>query len=244
MALSNWDTLAIDLDGKPTNGVFVSPKSGVTVELYKNWTHIRDPKGWHEGGGYVEDVVAQVEQGSIRYHDIHVEAIRGPQNGIYVACWTVDWTQKDEEGKPKPKYYGMIGCGVYGYDKHDWVGVEKESLQFLKDWVSKREKVWDEEEITNLVEDLKEEIREGMAKQGYRETPEQYAEYLKNQTRYIFDKEIAEVDFSKALRFNQGDGFFEDALGIDPSGTPVEEGSEPVLMKMLKGESNDNKGSN
>lgn len=135
MALSNWDTLAIDLEGNPTNGIFISPKSGVKVELYKNWAYICDPKGWHEGGGYVKDVVGQVESGSLHYYDINIEAIQGPQNGIYVACWTVEWPPPKGEER-KPKYYGMIGCGVYGFEGEKWIGVSKESFDFLRSWIS------------------------------------------------------------------------------------------------------------
>ncbi len=233
MALSNWDTLAIDLDGKPVNGVFVSPKTGIKVELYKNWVYIHDTKGWREGGRFVNDTVAEIQEGDLSIHDIHIRAIRGPQNGIFVACWTVEWP-KSETGETKPIYKGMIGCGVYGFEGGDWIGVSKESFKFLQDWISKKEPVFDEDDLAQIIEHFKEADDKSRMAEDIRDlTPEQYKAKLKSEMTYNFDKQIATVDFSKALRFCQGDGYFEDRLGEDRSGTPVGEADEPILMKLF-----------
>jgi hypothetical protein len=226
MALSNWDTLAIDLDGNPTNGVFKSPKSGITVEIYKNWVYVRDAKAWHEGR-YVNDVVLEIQSGSLHYQEVSIEAVRGPQNGIYVACWTVDYNVKDEKGKAK--YHGMIGCGVYGFSDEDWVGVTKESLEFLKDWITRKHQVFDDAEIAFHVEDF---VRSDRSKWPESEiknmTPEQYKEHMKNTVSYDFDERIAKVDFSRALRFCQGDGYFGDT-----NGTPIGEAETPIFLQLL-----------
>jgi len=247
MALSNWDTLTIDLDGNAIDGVFTSPKSRVQVEIYKNWIHIQDPKGWHGGGSFASYVVAQIQHGSLVYHDVNIEAIRGPQNGIYIVCWTVEWIKippsvqtrmnfPKEEGKTEPNYHGMIGCGVYGFEGGEWVGVKKESLEFLKNWVSKKEPIWDEEDLEWTVESFKEAIqdRSKMPESDIRDmTPEQYKEYLKSKTQYVFEERIATVDFSKAVRFCQGDEYFEGKLGVDKNATAVGQAEEPIFLKML-----------
>jgi len=240
MALSNWDTLAIDLDGNPISGVFISPKSKAQIEIYKNWAYIHDSKVWHKGGNFINNVVAEIKSGSFTYQDIHIEAIRGPQNGTYIACWTVEYVKAKEKGQTEALYHGMIGCGVYGFKGEDWVGVTKESFDFLKNWISKKEPVWDsDEEIEFFVGGFKEAIkdRSKMPESPTRDmTVEQFRDDLKSQTRYVFDKEIATVDFSKAVRFCQGDMFFEDKLGIDKNATPVGQAEEPVLIQALKGE--------
>lgn len=45
VALSNWDTLAIDHNNNSINGVIKS-KMGVTVRIYKNWLYIEDNIAW------------------------------------------------------------------------------------------------------------------------------------------------------------------------------------------------------
>ena len=87
MALSNWDTMAISKDGKPIAGKLTTP-GGVSIEIYKNWAHINDPKSWTEGGHFVEPVVMTLQSGNFTYKDLEVYAERGPQNGIYlIALW-------------------------------------------------------------------------------------------------------------------------------------------------------------
>jgi len=130
MALSNWDTYALDEKSRPTNGVFVSPL-GVQVEIYKNWIYVRDTKAWEDGGGYIEPVIMEIQHGELTYKDIHIHAIRGPQNGIYLCVHTSWWSSKEEDEK-----YMMIGIGCYGYSDHDWIGVQDGSVEFLKEFLT------------------------------------------------------------------------------------------------------------
>ncbi len=44
-----------------------------------------------------------------------------------------------------------------------------------------------------------------------------------------------EVKAAPALRFNQGDAFFDGALGLGGVATEIGEAQEPVIMKMLGG---------
>lgn len=125
MALSNWDTMAFDHEGKSSNGVFTSP-SGVSVGFYKNWLYVRDPKGWTPGS-YTEPTVMQIESGVVQYKDVHISAFRGPQSGVYATVFSYAEDYKSVTG--------MIGCGVYGYDgggEEGWVGVEEESIRWFQ----------------------------------------------------------------------------------------------------------------
>lgn len=126
MALSNWDTLAIDHNSDPMNGVIRS-ELGVEVEIYKNWLYIRDKVAWQEGGGYIEPTVMEIQSGNLIYKDVNVYAERGPQNGIYCIVCTPVWINEEKGKKPN----AMIGIGCSGYDGDEWVGVRSESVDFL-----------------------------------------------------------------------------------------------------------------
>lgn len=128
MALSNWDTLAVDEHGNPTNGVFVSPM-GVAVKVYKNWLFVEDEKGWAKGGRFVEPIVMEVQVGHLVYKDVAVYAVRGPKIGIYFAVWV------GHEARS-----AMLGIGCYGYKESEpeseeevpYLGIEHAEVEHLK----------------------------------------------------------------------------------------------------------------
>lgn len=131
MALSNWDTFAVDQDGKPCSGTFNSPL-GVQVAFYKNWLYVRDEVAWQEGGSYVKPTVMEIQEGSFKYKDIRVFAKRGPQNGIYAAITSTKYP-------PNEMFVAMVGIGCYGYggpqdeDGYEgWLGVLPESVDYLR----------------------------------------------------------------------------------------------------------------
>jgi len=127
MALSNWDTLAFDEKGESSTGDFTS-KLGVEVEVYKNWLYVRDEKAWVDGGQFVKSTVMQIQHGEITYKDIHVVALRGPQNGVYAFVWS-GWEHEKT-------LTGMIGIGVYGYDdRGEFIGVTTDSLEWFKEQI-------------------------------------------------------------------------------------------------------------
>ncbi len=185
MALSNWDTMALDEKGKPTNGVYTSPL-GITFEFYKNWIYVRDK--------FVSPTVMEITEGKICYLDTDVLALRGPQNGVYA----INHSGYGENVK------GMIGCGVYGYDYEDWVGVKPESLEWFRKEIRRKER------------------GEFLGKVCY------------NKKYYDIPNEFLELDFSKALRFNQGDAFFGKALKKNTPATQVGKSKEPVLNTLIK----------
>lgn len=126
MALSNWDTLAIDLDSKPIAGSFTSPL-GVQVAFYKNWLYVYDAKAWRKDSGYSEPCVMNVNEGELVYLDVQIRAIRGPQQGVFAVV-----TSGSSYGKT---LQGMVGCGVYGFKDETWVGVNEESVKFLRHYL-------------------------------------------------------------------------------------------------------------
>jgi hypothetical protein len=127
MALSNWDTLAVNEKKESTNGVFQTPL-GVKVEIYKNWLYVHDKAIAKENDPYVDDVVMEIQEGELTYRDLHVKAIRGPNDGIYAVCWFHQY-----ENKKKPdRFEFMLGTGIYGFDdKENWVGVTQFNINVL-----------------------------------------------------------------------------------------------------------------
>lgn len=225
MALSNWDTLAIDETGASISGSFVSPL-GVRVEFYKNWLYVYDEKAYQEGGTFTNSCVMEVQSGDITYKDVVISAVRGPQGGIYAQVST-QWYKDDRKI--------MVGCGVYGYEYppapcgHDanilgsrsstgkdgkwitrcveceqiipdckWVGVLPESLEFLRNMVL-----------------------------------EFVPDYLsKEQQDNHINTKLANA-LSTALRFNQGDAFFATAYGEDIPATAPGEVNRPMIETLI-----------
>lgn len=125
MALSNWDTLALDADGKLTNGTIKSTR-GVVISIYKNWIYVYDEEAWQERDPYTKPCVMEIHEGDLSYKDVKILAERGPQNGVYCFVCIMDYNTKQKSG--------MIGIGCYGFesDTDEWVGVKQESLDYLK----------------------------------------------------------------------------------------------------------------
>ena len=126
MALSNWDTWAIDQDSKISNGIFKS-KIGCEIQIYKNWLYLQDAVAWQEHGGFVEPTIMELWDGELHYKDTQIVACRGPKNGIYCAVWS-----------SKPTNL-LVGIGAYGYSGDEWVGITYNEVNWLKDWLAKIE---------------------------------------------------------------------------------------------------------
>lgn len=253
MALSNWDTLAVNLKGEPTNGRFAAP-NGVKVEFYKNHLHIHDPEGWTEkGGGFVKPIVATIDQGEMTYKGISIKAIRGPQNGIY-AVVTHGWAHDNT-------FQAMIGCGVSGYGNEEedgvdedgyppFVGVRPTSLQFLQDWISEKEfktEAEAEADCRGFWEGIRTTWAEGTPQDEIdkeeAESKVRFEAHLAEAIRdrmanTIFPKEIAEVKLEGAQRFNQGDAYFAEHLGATDQdvATPVGEAQQTIMTQIVRNE--------
>ena len=221
MALSNWDTFAVDFDGKEIDGSFTS-KLGITVEIYKNWIHILDEKSWNEDSGYVFPIVMKIEEGNIYYKDIHIISKRGPQEGVFVVVHNQIY--KDNKNFED---YGMIGAGVYGFNNSgEFVGFSEESRNFLQSIISARRYNSREEILENfqhLLSDANPEILDEIVE-----------EYLNGTNYYLYNLQIPgihAIDLSNKKRFNQGDAYFR---GYESSLTKIGEQTETLLSQIIK----------
>lgn len=250
MALSNWDLMAVNAKGEPTNGIFVS-KSKVTVEIYKNWIYIRDPEAWRDGGPYVNDTVAQVNDGNLQYKDVHIAAKRGPKNGIYAVVTSKRYDhappkgckhcgRKSEPGKKGEKEFhagncpvvfdAMLGIGCYAYEGDKFVGVTQKEVKFLKDWVNES---WKSK--MNLAGSVAIQTDPKTGKTRRWKPKPKWHHY----TDYAFSEEIRSIPLGKVLRFNQGDAFFARNLKFDVPATKPGKGKDTIMMKALKGAKKD-----
>lgn len=236
MALSNWETLAVNAKGEPINGVFVS-KLGVKVDFYKNWLYVADEAAWVEGCRYTKPTIMNVDSGEFTYKDVTIIAKRGPQQGIYAVIYSQRFERVPEEGctqcgkKEKVHEYGthgklelpfhasdcpvvfdcMVGIGCYGYeDGGEFVGVKPESLAFLKTWLNASE----EDAI---------EIHD-----------EDGTKHERRFTSYLFEEAFRKIPLEKPLRFNQGDAYFSKHLDFDLPATEPGAQQDTVLSQMLK----------
>lgn len=239
MALSNWDTMALDLESKANTGHLKSPL-GVEVEIYKNWLYVRDEHAWQKGGSFINPTVMEIRAGDITYKDVFIKAIRGPQQGIFCVVYYHPFSdEKDEDGNPYHdynKYVGFVGCGVYGYDGDKFVGVKPESVKFLQDYLQKNEAMTHEEAI---------DWARKHCRTYDKEHPEGFApedEELENAAQmymipdWEFEEPIRKVNFDNAIRFNQGDEFFANNVdGLELSATKPGEPEKPVIEEFLKG---------
>lgn len=145
MALSNWDTLAVDENGEPTNGV-INSKGGVSVAIYKNWLYVRDKKAWRKGGDYINDTMMEVTEGELKYFDVKIMAKRGPKNGVYVIVETPTFGEDRQI---------MVGIGCYGYSDDEvgtWCGIQQAEIDFLKAMLTEKDEYGfvHDEKITNI----------------------------------------------------------------------------------------------
>lgn len=130
MALSNWDTLALDKDGQPCNGVLLRKfKDGSysAVEIYKNWLYVRDTTMWSKNKNFIEPTIAQISEGEIFISDYNIHAIRGPQ--ISVLAYIETGYKNDNS------FDCMCGIGCCGFDNEDWIGVRQETFNKLIEYL-------------------------------------------------------------------------------------------------------------
>lgn len=135
MALSNWDTFAINERGESNlAGELISPL-GIRVKIYKNFLYVSDANAWQNGDRFVEPIVMRVELGEIAYKDVEINAVRGPQDGIYVAVIVM------QHSNPESRR-AMIGIGCSGYsDAGEWIGTTETAKSFLRTWLDTSKQV-------------------------------------------------------------------------------------------------------
>lgn len=239
MALSNWDTMAVDEKGAPTNGVFVSPK-GVRVEIYKNWLYLSEKSAEDESLN-PRGIVGTVQSGEMSLKDVHIFAKRGPQNGIYCIVYWSNFEPVPKEGcelcgvKPAedgkkdayheracPKVFGaMLGIGCYGYSDSEFVGVLPKSVEFLR--------AWQQESVTEKHRYGQTSIEPGKKPKTTYTT--------RTVTSNTFEDYIRNIPLGGGQRFNQGNAFFANALGDEGLLAPTEPGkATPTVAERLMGD--------
>ncbi len=231
MALSNWDTLAIDHEGKSTNGVFISPL-GVQVEIYKNWLYVRDEKAWQEGGSYIEPTIMHINEGNLHYKDVDILAKRGPQKGIYVLVYS-GWEHSNT-------FVAMAGSGVSGYQyPPSPCGHDANKLGSMSCYDP--ECKCDEEDHWHT---YCEECNERIPAAEFVGTTPAAIKFLQEMLKgEIFDYEEKENhvytkmanSLNNAKRFNQGDAFFAKSFGEEIPATTIDNPETPLMQTMIKG---------
>lgn len=130
MALSNWDTFAMNEKGEPCKE-FKSPL-GVEVEIYKNWIYIRDEAGWQEGGQFIKPTIMEIHSSIVRYKDVTIIS-KSEYGTVYIVAWS-GYSHKND-------LKGMTGIGTYGFRGNKYVGVTDLQLKRLKKFLNKEQKV-------------------------------------------------------------------------------------------------------
>lgn len=237
VAISDYDTLAFDTEGKPCSGSVEFGKTGVCI--YKNWVYVSNPELWKDGYSYVESTIAEIKSGIVTLAGVSFEAIRDDkQDSIFVYC-------RQGYGKEERKFCG-IGCRGYldtpealkltnpsayasipkEYLTEDWEffgtgfgGAEGVSLSFLN-------RKTDQIQSISLDVLEVEEVYVGVQEETYNT----FMEWLVT----VDKKYAAKVFASTPERFNQGDAFFKEHLDLaDKVNTPIGEQNKTIMSKML-----------
>lgn len=208
MALSNWDHFGITNTGEFASSV--KSNLGYSIELYKNWLYVRDPQAWQEGAGYISPIVMEIREGDFNYKQHRIIAKRGPQNGIFTVIL------KPYADTPEI----FVGCGVYGYEGDQWVGVNAESMKFLEDWINENSTMSREEAIKLL-----------NAWQFENPTEEQIDHVMRPD--YTFDEDVRTIKLSEGKRMNSGDVYFNKNLGLNTQPTKPGEAGKPMINTII-----------
>ena len=250
MALSNWDTLAFDAEGKPCSGTLKLNRGSAKAEIYKNWIYVRDGKAHHEDSHFTDETIMQIDSGRIHYGDAEISVWRHKKQS---ACFIFvkRFYKPDDSEEWVREYSGGIGCSGY----LDYV---EYALQFNPEWASKIpfercKKAWYCGDYSRYgpdgtwwgitIVDDKERGHDEMVL-GEGDGPDTYvgvldstyASFVHWLEREAKDDQKAlewlkKVKASKPARFNQGDAFF---VGVEEAMTPLDEKKEPILMQTFK----------
>lgn len=252
MALSNWDTLAINNDGKSCDGSCRNDL--IEIEIYKNFAYIRSPKMWQESGGFTKPTIMQIIQGNIDIGGMGIIAKRdNSQNSIFVFA---DYSYY--EGKEKqPKYFAGIGCSAY-YTRVkeylEWKGLDYKYDEYTTGWtnydikndtprdyeyihLSKNGKYFKDKDGFMLEIEIDPAFGELTIYTGVmNKTIQSFKKWLKTDIIDKYDKDKQEwfnkINWKNLSRFNQGDAFF---VGEDNSNTKVGmQEKETIMEKIIK----------
>lgn len=244
MAMSNYDLLAFDNQGKPCNGVF---KSGnTTARIYKNWLYVDNSKMWQKGESqYVKPTIAQINGGgSLNLGKMEiVTKWDNHQNSIFVFCQYSHYTKKRTIRKK------MVGIGCCGFLDTTSIYIEKMGLDPDKDWIggSSHHDGISEEVVSCFIDEGWGGIEEHVVPKEFvieyedawigvnTETYQNFLKWLEGLVEdYIMDKKYLKlIKKQTPLRTNQGDLYFADHLDLPHEGTPVEQSNAPMINDFI-----------
>jgi hypothetical protein len=251
MALSNWDTLAFDIEGPSHFGSVVNHEQ-LVVSLYKNWLNVsrmtRSTTGppWRREDHLHENHVATVNEGELSVGSWSIRARRGPQNGVYVIATSARW---DGQGNALNKGF-LVGCGVSGFTDPTEpylalaidLGVDPDTLMTgsqlgddgndVRSVVGFRLRGAGPELVTVAEVDVPEPEWVGVLPDSVNYLKGFVQEHLREHGADMWP-ELAEIPWDQAERCNQGDLFFEDALGAAATASAPGDAEDPLLIQAL-----------
>ena len=242
MALSNWDLLAFNTQGKSCDGVMTYKNT--TVEIYKNWAYISNDKMWYEDGTiFTKPVIAEIHSGNIQLASIDIVAERHEhQNSIFIICKGGYNTKGDMEI--------MCGIGCSGYVNTGKIYSERMNLDPSYDWCSgsstsngktiemmtgfhKTRKMKQVVVPDNILISFDDQWT-GVDEITYKAFLE-FIERVDESNEIILSKGyVNKIKKATPKRFNQGDRYFEKNLGIKIPKTKIGKSDKPVMEKIIK----------
>ena len=256
MALSNWDILAFDTEGKPCNGVLAVP-SGAEAHIYKNWLYIRHPKMWRKDCGFTSNTIAEVQHGEVSIAGLEIHARRyDPQGAIFCFISHTEYTGKGKKKYETHRDHYLAGIGAYGFMSDvEWLKLKHPRIyqKIPSKYLSSRyhqwmgytcgEQKWHIEFCNDSGKDrftLNLRIkRPDLDESWLGVTKETLAAFMKWLKKIAPEEYFAKIDPDAALRFNQGDAFFAGAMNIELAATPPGECQPSVMSQMLGGGKDD-----
>lgn len=251
MALSNWDTLAFDIDGPSHFGSVVNHEQFV-ISLHKNWLNVtrmvRSTTGppWRRHDKVTEEYVATANHGELHVGSWTIHACRGPQNGVYVIASSDRWEQYGPVDKAL-----LVGCGVSGFTDPTepylteaiHLGVDPDTLMtstsFGEDGKDHRSVVGfrhrsDGAHQVTIATDVPEAKWVGVLPESVNYLKGFVQEHIRGcSPDHWTSFELAKIPWDLAERCNQGDLFFEDALGAASESTAPGAATDPLLIQAL-----------
>jgi hypothetical protein len=118
-SLSDWDVLALDEKGRPSNGISDKSPGGVVIDVYANYLRILSAESWHPLCPHPSPQCGVIRSGDVEFLDVSVAAEQTGVNLIW-ACWFRVGTN----------VVGTVGTVVNGFDESGrYLGVTPEAAK-------------------------------------------------------------------------------------------------------------------
>ena len=117
MALSNYDTFAMNHKGESCRGEFVSPL-GIKVKAHKDWLYVEDNFGWRKKCGYSEPTVMEINSSRLIYKDVNIACTQRSTKRCDITTLFCIWSGWEHENNMS----GIVGVCQYGNIQPDAIG--------------------------------------------------------------------------------------------------------------------------